>query len=435
MYYHNLNAFKRIFSLSSFNPTKIHQRLAYVLFFIIALTISSSSYSANTNAVSTSYHLVKKGETLFAISRKYKVTVSKIQQLNKIKGSNIYAGQRLKVNEIYRPVTSRNNSKSYSSSKRFVTTIAYENYRFILQVKLNRQKLGMRSTYNKKHDITYEGAKLASVEDNIRSRHTVHADGIRYYGQERAHRNFIYKYAGYDMKVAKALAFASSNEGSFDALNFYDGSGSIGFIQFNAKYGALGYLLAWTKEHQPFLFRKYFQEFGIDVEYYRHNSYTYSSINMVVVDPNLTTGKLKLKNNDAVTYLRKHKELSGIFVRAFRNENLKACQVQSAVQMFVKPIQNSKLIIGNYSYRAGTVLNSDAGTAALVDLSVKLGSDGAKKLLEKAIKLHLASNGKGYNLAAYIHDRDIVKAIIRASYDPVVQKRMQKLLSSSLSFS
>lgn len=42
-------------------------------------------------------HKVKKGETLYAISKKYKTTVAKIQQNNKLKGTNIRIGATLKI--------------------------------------------------------------------------------------------------------------------------------------------------------------------------------------------------------------------------------------------------------------------------------------------------------------------------------------------------
>ncbi len=42
-------------------------------------------------------HLVKKGETLYAISRKYNVSVNQIMQLNKMKNTNLAIGQKLLV--------------------------------------------------------------------------------------------------------------------------------------------------------------------------------------------------------------------------------------------------------------------------------------------------------------------------------------------------
>lgn len=43
------------------------------------------------------YHLVVKGETLYAISRKYKIDVPKLKQINNLKNDNIQAGQMLRI--------------------------------------------------------------------------------------------------------------------------------------------------------------------------------------------------------------------------------------------------------------------------------------------------------------------------------------------------
>ncbi|MDE6115305.1 MAG: LysM peptidoglycan-binding domain-containing protein [Muribaculum sp.] len=47
------------------------------------------------------YHTVKKGESLSTIARRYKgVSIADIQRANSIKGSNIRAGQKLKIPHI-----------------------------------------------------------------------------------------------------------------------------------------------------------------------------------------------------------------------------------------------------------------------------------------------------------------------------------------------
>ncbi|MEM6911097.1 MAG: LysM peptidoglycan-binding domain-containing protein [Verrucomicrobiota bacterium] len=46
---------------------------------------------------SFAYHTVKSGDTLWAISRKYGTSVSRIQSANSISGSIIRPGQRLKI--------------------------------------------------------------------------------------------------------------------------------------------------------------------------------------------------------------------------------------------------------------------------------------------------------------------------------------------------
>ena len=43
------------------------------------------------------HHVVKKGDTLYDIARKYKTTISKIKNLNGLRSSVIYPGQKLKL--------------------------------------------------------------------------------------------------------------------------------------------------------------------------------------------------------------------------------------------------------------------------------------------------------------------------------------------------
>lgn len=61
---------------------------------------STTTTSQQTNTPSnnkTKYHIVKQGDTLSAISRKYKVSVQNIQKWNKLKSDKIFPGQKLIV--------------------------------------------------------------------------------------------------------------------------------------------------------------------------------------------------------------------------------------------------------------------------------------------------------------------------------------------------
>lgn len=63
---------------------------------IFSMETAVASGSVKTkNSVKT--HLVKRGDNLGAISRKYGVSVAEIKKWNKLKGNNIIAGQRLKI--------------------------------------------------------------------------------------------------------------------------------------------------------------------------------------------------------------------------------------------------------------------------------------------------------------------------------------------------
>ncbi len=60
--------------------------LLLISFFI--LTVSASA---------TNYYTVKRGDTLEKIARKFGVSVSELKRLNRIRGSTIYVGQKLKI--------------------------------------------------------------------------------------------------------------------------------------------------------------------------------------------------------------------------------------------------------------------------------------------------------------------------------------------------
>lgn len=51
----------------------------------------------NISAGSVRYHTIKRGETLYSIARKYRMSVSELKQLNNMRNDNIRAGKRLKV--------------------------------------------------------------------------------------------------------------------------------------------------------------------------------------------------------------------------------------------------------------------------------------------------------------------------------------------------
>jgi LysM repeat protein len=51
----------------------------------------------NISAGSARYHTIQRGETLYSIARKYRMSVSELKQLNNLRNDNIRAGKRLKV--------------------------------------------------------------------------------------------------------------------------------------------------------------------------------------------------------------------------------------------------------------------------------------------------------------------------------------------------
>ncbi len=58
---------------------------------------SAKQYAALKNTKSPNYYIVKKGETLSDISRKFKISLSELKELNNLKGDRVNAGQRLLI--------------------------------------------------------------------------------------------------------------------------------------------------------------------------------------------------------------------------------------------------------------------------------------------------------------------------------------------------
>ena len=61
------------------------------------IRVSVSTATKTIKTTSTASYVVKKGDTLYSISRKVGVSVSELQKLNRIKGNIINIGQRLKI--------------------------------------------------------------------------------------------------------------------------------------------------------------------------------------------------------------------------------------------------------------------------------------------------------------------------------------------------
>jgi LysM repeat protein len=62
-------------------------------------TTSSKTVKISERTLKNRYHVVKSGETLYTIGRRYGVTVKQLQKINKLSGGSvIHPGQKLKIN-------------------------------------------------------------------------------------------------------------------------------------------------------------------------------------------------------------------------------------------------------------------------------------------------------------------------------------------------
>ncbi len=63
----------------------------------VATTKTKKNNSSAQTEGNTSYHTVRKGETLWTISQKYSTTTDKLKSANKLKGNTLKVGQKLKI--------------------------------------------------------------------------------------------------------------------------------------------------------------------------------------------------------------------------------------------------------------------------------------------------------------------------------------------------
>lgn len=83
--------------------------------------------SAGTSLARGGYHVVRRGETLGAIAKRYRVTVARLQSLNGLRGTRVIAGQTLRVSSTARKASgaaSRSSTakKTSSSAKKSSST-------------------------------------------------------------------------------------------------------------------------------------------------------------------------------------------------------------------------------------------------------------------------------------------------------------------------
>ena len=60
-------------------------------------TVAIKDGNGTSNSKGATYHRIRNGDTLGGIALRYNTTVSKLRQLNGIKGNNIRAGKTLRV--------------------------------------------------------------------------------------------------------------------------------------------------------------------------------------------------------------------------------------------------------------------------------------------------------------------------------------------------
>ena len=103
---------------------KYQKRISYTLIAILIFSLFPVVTKAAGSTQTTATYAVKKGDTLTKIARTYKMTVTSLKRLNKLKSDVIYIGQKLKVK-----TSSASSSTSTTSTKAKVKAVGGLNVR------------------------------------------------------------------------------------------------------------------------------------------------------------------------------------------------------------------------------------------------------------------------------------------------------------------
>lgn len=85
----------------------LNRLIRLILFFILSFIVECAQASPAHRYVPPPLHLpsdtteisvlVRRGDTLFSLGRRYRVTVKSLRELNELKSDVIYPGQRLRI--------------------------------------------------------------------------------------------------------------------------------------------------------------------------------------------------------------------------------------------------------------------------------------------------------------------------------------------------
>ncbi|MBX2843497.1 MAG: LysM peptidoglycan-binding domain-containing protein [Flammeovirgaceae bacterium] len=398
--------------------------------------VVTNQVAKTTTAYSSSRqkkHIVKRGDTLFGISKKYGIPVKQLINENQLNTTTIRSGQLLTISNVVDKKVEENFKQTpyYQKHNQHNTNQEISNYELqsiwlarneFSMLRSNKGRFSERNTYN----IYYQNRYLANVSDNVQSRYTVNRKGIQYNDPNKISYHHIRNY-GFSDKVAKALSFASSNEGGPSALNFYDGAGSFGFIQFTLKYGSFTKFVSHLKENDYITYKNHLVRYGIRLEN-GINKYGEPGEELVVYAPEGYQGRTRITGNLIFDYIIDQKTLYGPLI--LLGKNTSKAQIESAYQQYYKSAENLQINLFGYNQKlsVSNLLETTTGMTVLTDLCVKLGEDGTKNLIEKTINSLLISSSFSIQGLYNLNDNQIIKAIINTSDDLLVKRRLTKLI-------
>ena len=123
------------------------------------------------------YHIVKKGETLFRISRKYSISVNKLKKNNNLPDNNIYPGQKIYLNNeaknLKKEYAREENQSSINNEKKLICPL----------------KGKLVSTFGLRHNKMHKGIDItAPIGEPIKA---VNSGKVVFEGHQRGYGNVI----------------------------------------------------------------------------------------------------------------------------------------------------------------------------------------------------------------------------------------------------
>ena len=370
-------------------------------------------------------HIVQPKETLYAISKRYGVSVAQIQAWNGLSDNAISIGQELIVSAdggggSYQPVTPSYDPTPSPSYDEPTHSSGGGNSGSISVQKINK---GGYNSIIISYPTAYGTDQSNPMRDNYPSPNTVNTAGVSYVGKS----TFEIQRSEFEDLLPQPfygdlLHYIGKNEGCFDAVNSYDKAiFSFGFIQFTgavASGSILTKVLQRFKSYDSDAFYNCFTKYGMDVA----GVFT-------------CNGR---QGDDAYRAVANNLELTGAFIASGFERGMIRAQVAVALEEYVNRAvsDNTALLIFNQNVSLNRFLYSEGGIALRVDLAVNRGLSGSLAALQKAV-IQVCSQSGIYSVAELpnIDEQSVVQAVANNDVESWKKARVQKLLSSNFSFS
>ncbi len=373
-----------------------------------------------------SHHIVQAGDTLFAIARKHGLSLSTLQALNPGVGSNLKIGQKIIVRL-------SNGGQQFPipapQPKPDPSPRPNPNPRpnpGILPPNGFQLNPGL-GTGAKRFTLSLQlpsgQVHNATIQEITRAGLT----GMGYNGISKTppHVEVLQNF-GIPASALRALLFVMEHEGGFDAINTYDlGIFSYGFIQFTGKHRSLDDLLQNIANNAPSLYQHYFASAGILVQ---NNQ----------IQARTEQGSI-LIGEAAWQYIRSQfPRLFVPFIQAGFEEACKIEQCRTAYQDYAKPALDSFLSLnfpaGIARLSLAQALPAEDVQALAISLAINLGLGGLDQLFEGALNdLVLKRNILTFNELSRVPSSAICQAVIdfvNTKLDPTLD-RSKRIINRS----